>query len=340
MTVTPKLSITPRIPPRRCGRSSSWRARRAPAPTAPGARSFVSSSFVCDRPRRLCTNSITVGIPARETSAASCSGPLGRRWRRPRDLADGLLRELDQRLVEQDRLDRSRSAPTRPRRSPRRRTAATPRAPASSIAASFAASSARWSSRHSAVSTTEVTIPGFVTTAPIVHTAPPPAPRAISRISSSSFARAAASASRRWSIGVEPGVRRLTAERDLVALDAERAEHDAEREAHRLEHRPLLDVQLEVGRGVRRAAPAPSSARSSDDPVRGEHIRQRVAVRVAPRSQLVLVGHRARPPRSTRTASARTARPSSSAQLTSRTVDRRLALLARAGAAPRRRRRR
>ena len=38
---------------------------------------FVSSSFVCDRPRRLCTKSITVGMPARETSAASCSGPDG-----------------------------------------------------------------------------------------------------------------------------------------------------------------------------------------------------------------------------------------------------------------------
>ena len=39
----------------------------------------MSSSFVCERPRRLWTNSITVGIPARATSAASCSGPLGRR---------------------------------------------------------------------------------------------------------------------------------------------------------------------------------------------------------------------------------------------------------------------
>ena len=43
------------------------------------------------------------------------------------------------------------------------------------------------------------------------------------------------------------GVRRLAAERHLVALDAERAEHDSERQVHRLEHRPLLDVELEVG---------------------------------------------------------------------------------------------
>ena len=43
-----------------------------------------------------------------------------------------------------------------------------------SISASFVASRWRWSSRHSAVSTTEVTMPGFVTTPPIVQTAPPP----------------------------------------------------------------------------------------------------------------------------------------------------------------------
>ena len=46
------------------------------------------------------------------------------------------------------------------------------------------------------------------------------------------------------------GVRRLAAPRDARALDAERAEHDAERQIHRLEHRALLDVQLEVGAGA------------------------------------------------------------------------------------------
>ncbi len=45
--------------------------------------------------------------------------------------------------------------------------------------------------------------PGRQTTPPHVHTAPPPVRRAISRISSASFA-APASASRRLSIGVEP----------------------------------------------------------------------------------------------------------------------------------------
>jgi hypothetical protein len=36
-----------------------------------------------------------------------------------------------------------------------------------------------------------------------------------------------------------------------MPLDAERPEDDAEREIHRLEHRALLDVQLEIGDGVR-----------------------------------------------------------------------------------------
>src|SRR5207244_4675873 len=46
------------------------------------------------------------------------------------------------------------------------------------------------------------------------------------------------------------GMRGLPPERDEVPLDAERAEDDAERQIHRLEHRPLLDVQLEVRRSL------------------------------------------------------------------------------------------
>ena len=46
------------------------------------------------------------------------------------------------------------------------------------------------------------------------------------------------------------GVRGLTAERDLVALGREGAGDDAERQPHRFEHRPLLDVELEVGGGT------------------------------------------------------------------------------------------
>ena len=41
-------------------------------------------------------------------------------------------------------------------------------------------------------------------------------------------------------------MRRLAAERHLVPFDAERAEHDAEGKLERLQHRPLLDVELEI----------------------------------------------------------------------------------------------
>ncbi len=42
---------------------------------------------------------------------------------------------------------------------------------------------------------------------------------------------------------------RLTAPRDPMALDAERPQHHTERKTEALEHRALLDVQLEVRRG-------------------------------------------------------------------------------------------
>jgi len=51
-------------------------------------------------------------------------------------------------------------------------------------------------------------------------------------------------------IGCRAGVCRLTPERHARALDAEGAEHNPERDVHRLEHRPLLDVQLEIGARV------------------------------------------------------------------------------------------
>src|SRR5207344_866047 len=61
-------------------------ASRSSADTASSRCSFrVSSSFVCERPRRLWTNIITVGM---------------------RDLAHRLLAEPEQRLVEEDGLDR------------------------------------------------------------------------------------------------------------------------------------------------------------------------------------------------------------------------------------------
>ncbi len=161
---------------------------------------------------------------------------------------------------------------------------------AASIEASVPASRWRWSRSCSAVSTTEVTIPGRHTTPPEVQTAPPPASAAIVRSSSASLA-APASASRRLSIGVEPGVRRLAAPGDARALDAERPEHDAERQLERLEHRPLLDVELQVGArplelraGLERAVEL--------DAVLAERVGQRDAVAVCELAELVLVAHR------------------------------------------------
>ena len=84
-------------------------------------------------------------------------------------------------------------------------------------------------------------MPGFVTTPPIVQTAPSPGalrdladlelePRRTGECVAALVHRRRA------------GVRRLSAKGDLVTLDAERAQHDAERELHRLEDGPLLDV--------------------------------------------------------------------------------------------------
>ena len=158
--------------------------------------------------------------------------------------------------------------------------------------ASFAASRWRWSSSCSAVSTTEVTIPGLQTTPPEVHTAPSPTSRAMSRIVERELRRAgervAALVHRR-----RAGVRGLAAPRDARALDAERAEHDAEREVQRLEHRALLDVQLEVGGRVRELRARLERA-VEVDAVLAQRVGQRDPVAVGQLSQLVLVAHRAR----------------------------------------------
>ncbi len=47
----------------------------------------------------------------------------------------------------------------------------------------------------------------------------------------------------------------LAGKADGVALDAEGAEHDAERQVHPVEDGPLLDVQLQVGDGVLQLPP-------------------------------------------------------------------------------------
>ena len=88
-------------------------------------------------------------------------------------------------------------------------------------------------------------------------------------------------------------VRGLPAEGDLVPLHSESAEDDAERQVHRLEHRPLLDVELEVGGGVLQLA-ARVHGRVEVDSLACERVGKRVAVRVAAGPELVLVGHRSR----------------------------------------------
>ena len=50
------------------------------------------------------------------------------------------------------------------------------------------------------------------------------------------------------------GVGCLAPEGDLVAFDPERSQNDAERQIERLEHRPLLDVKLEVSSCARELA--------------------------------------------------------------------------------------
>ena len=177
------------------------------------------------------------------------AGPDGSRCDAAGDLADRLLGELDQRVVEEDRLDPPDATPSRPRcRSSAAKRSAASRASASSRASS-PASRWRWSSSCSAVSTTEVTIPGRQTTPPEVQTAPPPTSAAIvadlERELGGAGERVPALVHRR-----RAGVGRLAVPRDPRALDAERAEHDAERKIERLEHRALLDVQLEVGAGA------------------------------------------------------------------------------------------
>ena len=82
-------------------------ARRSSAWTASSRCSgLVSSSFVCERPRRLCTNSITVGTPERDDLGGVVQRPAREPVRGSRHLANRLVAEVDQRLVEEDRLDR------------------------------------------------------------------------------------------------------------------------------------------------------------------------------------------------------------------------------------------
>src|SRR5918994_2386670 len=77
-----------------------------------------------------------------------------------------------------------------------------------------------------------------------------------------------------------------------MPLDAEGAQDDAEREVERLEHRPLLDMELEIRSGVLELTAGLDGAVEVDSVPR-EHVGKRVPLCVLARTQLVLVRHRA-----------------------------------------------
>ena len=277
---------------RRPRRSSSSPGGRAPRRRARGAPRFVSSSFVCERPRRLWTKSITVGTPARDDLGGVVERAARKAVRRSGDLADRLVAEADAASRRRGSARSSRSAPTRPRWTPPPRSARSPPSPRRASRRARCASRWRWSRSCSAVSTTEVTMPGLQTTPPVVQTAPPPVRRAISRISSASFA-APASASRRLSIGVEPACaawpRQVIRWRSTPNVPRTTPSGRSER----LEHRALLDVQLEVGGRALELGPR-VERRSRSTPCAASASGSAMPSRVGELPQLVLVGHRAR----------------------------------------------
>ena len=204
--------------------------------------------------------------------------------------------------------------------------------------ASEPASRCRWSSSCSAVSTTDVTIPGLRDDAARrADRAVPDLGRDLADVERElrgAGERVAALVHRR-----RAGVRRLAAPGEARALDPERPEHDAERDVHRLEHRALLDVELEVRGGVRRAARAPRA-----------HCRARRRARATRPAAPCRPGRpaarssswsRIEPAAADEPKSERPKRaPSSSAQDDEPHGDGRLALRRRSAAAPRRRRER
>ena len=160
-------------------------------------------------------------------------------------------------------------------------------------------------------------MPGRQTTPPEVHTAPSPTSAAIGRISSASFA-AAASASRRLSIGVEPA---CAAWPRQVICGARPRTCRARRRAAGPATRAPAPARC-AARGMRRRSPAASGPR-----LRGRGRRRARAARRAARRRRRRAAGAARPgrpstrrPPRSRRASGRSGRPSSSAHLTSRTV--------------------
>ena len=93
-----------------------------------------------------------------------------------------------------------------------------------------------------------------------------------------------------------------------MALDAERPEHDSERQVERLEDGALLDVELEVG--GRRLELRPRFERAVEiDSVLGERVRERDSVPVGQLAQLVLIRSSSLRPRSSRRGCGRIALP-------------------------------
>ena len=142
---------------------------------------------------------------------------------------------------------------------------ATPRAPrrASRRARPRRARAGRASTRTCPLNA--VTIPGATVTLPVVARTSSPAQRVLA----AAPARCAPRPGRRRGAGPSassPAWACAPVKRTSVALDAERAAHRAERQVDALEHRPLLDVQLEVGRRRRRARRRRSSMRSRSTP--------------------------------------------------------------------------
>ena len=252
----------------------------------------MSSSFVCESPRRLWTNTITVGTPARETSAASWSGPDGRRCEVPETSRIASSASSISVLVEEDRLDRPDPLPGDV--DVLLGGEALGRRPAPTAAARELAGVE--------VALVEQLLRGLDDRGDdprLADDAARGADRAVADLARDRRgSRARASPRRRARRGAcpsasSPACAAWPRQRDPRALDAERAEDDAERQVERLEHGALLDVQLEVG--ARALELPPRLERAVEvDAVLAQRVRQRDRRR-ASRScaQLVLVAHRA-----------------------------------------------
>ena len=205
----------------------------------------MSSSRVCERPRRLCTKSITVGTPARATSAASCSGPDGSRCDLPATSRDRLVGQPDQRLVEEDRLDLPEPLPRD----------LDPLLGREAVGGGLRGGEHAGERVGVEVPLVEQLLGRLDDRGDDAGSADDVA-RGADRAAAcrerdrTDLERELRGAGQR----VPPLVHRrragmggLAVPGDARSLDAEGAEHDPEREPERLEHRSLLDVELEVG---------------------------------------------------------------------------------------------